>query len=214
MCRCENCIDISYLHDALNRFRMRTQRPLEEKASLLKDEVWSTANRQAKKRIQTQYLASVLDADDFSEFVFPDGVPLQPKPRHTLDMIMCKPVVACNNLTKWKCVLGKCMNCPKAHFHPFEQSINDFIENSARFQHYRKFTKCSKHSLLDLASTKFDLCEGVVSSTTEIGNIRTRSELTLSQKRIECFITENYLPLLERYRHRYHHTHVMTLSST
>jgi hypothetical protein len=211
MCGCENCIGISYLHDALNRYRMRTRRRLEEKASVLKQEVQSCTSRQAKKRIQTKYLASVLDADDFSELVFPDGVPRHPKPKHALDMIMCKPVVACDTLRKWKYVLGKCTHCPKAHFHPFEQSTDDSIENSVRFQHYKKFTKCSKHGLLDLGSKQCELCDGEeVNSKTKLGKIRTRSELCLSQKPIGKFITENYLPLLERYR--YHHAHVMILS--
>ena len=58
MCGCENCIGISYLHDALNRFRMRTRRRLEEKARTLKEQVRTCTSRHAKKRFQTQYLAS------------------------------------------------------------------------------------------------------------------------------------------------------------
>jgi hypothetical protein len=41
---------------------------------------------------------------------------LHPKP------IKCIPVESCDNLRKWKCILGKCNDCPKAQFHHLEQS--------------------------------------------------------------------------------------------
>ena len=70
MCGCENCIGITYLHDALNRFRLRKRRQLEEEASALKEEVRSCENLLAKGRLQTRYLSAVLAADDYAEYAF------------------------------------------------------------------------------------------------------------------------------------------------
>jgi hypothetical protein len=210
MCGCENCIGIAYLHEALNRFRLRKRRHLEDEASALKEEVRSCNNLRAKGRLQTRYLSAVVNADDYAEYAFPDGQPLHPKPRNALNMIMCEPVESCDNLRKWKCVLGKCNDCPKAQFHPLELSTNEDVDNAVRFQHYENYTKCSQHGVLELRSKKCDRCEDEVNTRTKVGKIRTRSELTLSEKSIGVFLTETYLPLLEKYR--YHHPHVQILS--
>ncbi len=210
MCGCENCIGIAYLHEALNRFRLRKRRRLQDEASALKEEVRSCNNLRAKGRLQTRYLSAVVNADDYAEYAFPDGQPLHPKPRNALNMIMCEPVESCDNLRKWKCVLGKCNECPKAQFHPLELSTNEDVDNAVRFQHYENYTKCSLHGVLELRSKKCDRCEEEANTRTKVGKIRTRSELTLSEKSIGVFLTETYLPLLEKYR--YHHPHVQILS--
>lgn len=211
MCGCENCIGITYLHEALNRFRLRKRRRLEEDVSVLKEEVRSCMNLRAKGRLQTRYLSAVVDADDYAEYAFPDGQPLYPKPRNALDMIMCQPVESCDNMRKWKCVLGKCNDCPKAQFHPLEDSMNEDVDNAVRFQHYENYTKCSKHGVLELRSKKCDRCEAEAENPRiKVGKIRTRSELTLSEKSIGDFLKNTYLPLLEKYR--YHLPHVQILS--
>ena len=102
MCGCENCIGIAYLHEALNRFRLRKRRRLQDEASALKEEVRSCNNLRAKERLQTRYLSAVVNADDYAEYAFLGGQPLHPKPRNALDMIMCEPVESCDNLRKWK----------------------------------------------------------------------------------------------------------------
>ena len=210
MCGCENCIGIMYLHEALNRFRLRKRRCLDDEANALKAEVQSCENLRARGRLQTRYLSAVVNADDYAEYAFPEGKPLHPKPQNALDMIMCEPVESCNNLRKWKCVLGKCNECPKAQFHLLEQSTNEDVLNAVRFQHYEKYTKCSLHGVLELRSKKCDRCEDEGNTRTKVGKIRTRSELTLSEKSIGVFLPDTYLPLLEKYR--YHHPHVQILS--
>ena len=207
MCGCENCIGISYVHDALNQYQLRKRRSLEDRASSLKEQVRSCDNCQLKRQLETKYLSAVVDADDYSQYAFLGGEPLHPKPRNALDMIMCLPVQTCKNMRQWKCVLGKCIDCPKAHFHRLEQSTDDSM---VRFQHYQKYTKCTKHGMLELRSKKCDLCDEEVNSRTKAGLIRTRSELTLSETTIDVFLKDFYLPLLERYR--YHLPHVQILS--
>jgi hypothetical protein len=65
---------------------------------------------------------------------------------------------------------------------PFKQTTEDSM---IRFHHYQKYMTCTKYGMLELRSNKCDLCEEEVNSRTKLGNIWTRSELTLLQTTID-----------------------------
>ena len=147
----------------------------------------------------------------YNQFVLPNGEPLHAKPKDALCAIMCAPVL--NRIRKWECVLGQCAECSKYPTPAFE-SITD--ENNAfakiPFQHYKNFTKCSIHKVLDKKAKQCDVCEEQqeLNPLFKKGKIRKQKELTRSELSIGQFMEEYYLPLLEKYRFHQPHVHILS----
>jgi hypothetical protein len=210
MCGCETCIGVRYLQSALNRFRVNNVAKRQKEISILKQ----TAS-QARTRSRESEQDKVREAEEvlktYQEFVLPNGEPLHSKPKDALGAIMCEPIL--NGIRKWECVLGRCGECSKYPTPAFESTTD---ENDAfakiPFRHYKNFTKCSIHKVLDDKAKKCDVCEEEHESNPRFkkGKIRRRKELTRSEETIGLFMEEYYLPLLEKYRFHQPHVHLLS----
>jgi hypothetical protein len=113
---------------------------------------------------------------------------------------MCAPIL--NGIRKWECVLGRCAECSEYPTLAFE-SITDKNDMFAKipFRHYKNFTKCSIHKVLDEKAKQCDVCEEQheFNPLFKKGKIRWQKELTRSEEMIGHFMEEYYLPLLEKY---------------
>ncbi len=210
MCGCETCIGVRYLQFALNRFRANTIALRRKEIETLKETSEETRTR-SRDSEQENIQKAEEELKTYADFFLPNGDPLHAKPRDALDAVMCPPIH--KGIRKWECVLSRCSECPEYPTPTFETSMdeNDGI-TMIPFQHYKNFTKCSIHKVLD---EKAKVC-GIYEEQEEMnpkfkkGKIRRRKELTRTEETIGTFMETYYLPLLEKYR--YHQPHVHMLS--
>jgi hypothetical protein len=121
-----------------------------------------TASQETRTRRRDSEQEKIREAEEevkaYQDFVLPNGEPLHEKPKNALDAIMCPPIM--NGIRKWECVLGRCSECSKYPTPTFE-SINDENDGFAKipFRHYKNFTKCSIHKVLDEKAKQCNACE-------------------------------------------------------
>jgi hypothetical protein len=210
MCGCETCIGVRYLQFALNRFRANTVALRLKEIETLKETSEETRTR-SRDSEQENIRKSEDELKTYANYFLPNGDPLHAKPRDALDAVMCPPIH--KGIRKWECVLSRCSDCPKYPTPAFETSKdeNDGIA-MIPFRHYKNFTKCSIHKVLDEKAKVCGICEEQEEMNPKFrkGKIRRRKELTRTVETIGTFMEQYYLPLLEKYR--YHQPHVHMLS--
>jgi hypothetical protein len=186
MCGCENCLTFRSIHGSLNAFRDRHLRTLET----------DDPNN---------------DLEEYDKNIRLEGSRWHEKPADALCAVMCPPVI--DNLRHFKCALRRCPNCPKYPIPVVESDTSDDAPE-IKFHVYEKFTKCSKHGLLETNSKTCAICEQQVpilqSTNYRKGNVRTRKALGSRRRSIGKFMTEFYLPALEQFA--YHLETVLLLS--
>jgi hypothetical protein len=211
MCGCETCIGSRYLQAALNRFRASNVAKRLKEIAILKETVSQEARTRSRENEQDNIQKAEDDLATYQEFVLPNGEPLHPKPKDALDAIMCAPIL--NGIRKWECVLGRCAECSKYPTPAFESTTDENdVFAKIPFRHYKNFTKCTIHKVLDDKAKQCDACEEQyeLNNLYKKGKIRRRKELTRSEETIGHFMEEYYLPLLEKYRFHQPHVHLLS----
>lgn len=145
------------------------------------------AKRQKEERLKT-----------YKQHVLPNNnTPLHKKTRDAIKEVMC-PIVDSFEHNHWKCVTGKCTNCPKYNI-PLDEEANTEADN-IRFHVYHLVTSCSKHGLLHLRTKVCKICGPKTPLTTQkVPKICTRKKLHLLEKPIASFMKDFYIPGLKKY---------------
>ena len=185
MCGCEICISMRSIWEALTRWRTRKVSKLKKKA----EEAASTAE---EKKTYNLYKAHI------------DKLP--EKASGDLDSIMCKGVETSGGHRKMICTLRRCAKCPKYKTNPIEAENGDEAE-TIKCNIYLPVIRCCLHKKI-LETKECPLCEALPEGSTK-GKISVTKELTTVEKKIGDFMSEIYLPMLERYA--YHLPHVKLL---
>ena len=181
MCGCEICISMHSMHKSLNAFRQRLVRTL-------------TVAKPLEAAIQT-----------YVDTVLPNGQSWHEKARHAIKEVQCPAVAPCG-YPHMKCVLQRCVLCPKYQVPILERQIDESAK-SIKFHVYCQATKCSLHGDLPPNAKHCIDCD----SMTKKGIIRTRKYLTLLTRPIGEFMVDLVIPLLEQYA--LHSAYVRILSN-
>ena len=193
MCGCEACLSIRMLHDTLKAFRSRMTKKIEKEA---REESDQAKKEEKQKKHQT-----------YKNLVYPEGKKWHDMTRDAVKEILCLMVEDVGH-HKFCCVLRECKECPS---YPTPELERDKTENAPtiNFHKYNNTTTCSKHGILDLYSKTCKECDALDEGKKK-GKVSTRKKLTLFTEPIGAFITDHYLPALEKYA--YHNSHVKILS--
>ena len=217
MCGCVICIVMQNLQRALNNYRKKKVKELENKWKKMKLDFEERIENHRKRGVDDAVITFALanvpptilcaqqEFQTYQDFAYPDSLPRHAKPSDTLKEMMCPQKMSAQGrpLFHWKCVLGKCHLCPEIERNDFELKQDDMIH----FEHYVQYSRCTKHGLLG---------EGVIKECTlckEINKehkISTKKERTKDKKKVESFYNEFYVPYLQKYR--YHYPHMKILS--
>ena len=180
MCGCETCIVSKQLLLTLNAWRRRRVEKLEREERVACDKY--------KEQLFLCHHADV---------------------KGQIMSMMCEP---CNeeeqSLPKWKCVLRRCQQCPKYEI-PDEEKNTGSNSPEIVFRVYKKVYKCSLHNFLGLGENICSKCDAIEDPSKK-GTLRCRRELTKMQLPISQFMTDYYLPMMEKLC--YHLPHVIVLS--
>ena len=180
MCGCETCIVSKQLLLTLNEWRRRHVQRLENES------------RQRHDRYKQQ-LFFCQHKDVKSEMM----------------SVMCEPCDG-QTLPRWKCVIRSCKDCPEYAIPDEEKKRRANIPNIV-FRVYKTIYKCSVHNFLPLGVQTCSVCDRITkSSKVKKGTVNSRKELTKMNLPIDKFITDYYLPMLEKLC--YHLPHVIILS--
>ena len=161
MCGCITCIVTNNVHRSLNFFRKQKVINLEkqfqkEKALSRQAEEEDTLSNVQLTQKKLFLRKTKNNLEEYKNFAFPNGTPRHSKPSDALIEMMCTKVK--NNGFEnfhWKCVLGKCNNCPGLTTNKFECSkYNSSPDDLINFENYVEYSRCPKHGLLGKGSIK------------------------------------------------------------
>ena len=143
----------------------------------------------------------------YKGMVQPEGHTWHDKPHHAIEEMLCKPIDDIGH-HHFRCVLGKCRNCPEF---PIPQEEKDKSDDAPTisFHHYVPATKCMKHGDIELRAKECQKCCELPNGSKK-GKISMHKELTLLHRPISEFIEEYYIPGLKKYA--YHQSHIKILS--
>ena len=147
--------------------------------------------------------------EEYKNFAFPNGTPRHSKPSDALIEMMCTKVK--NNGFEnfhWKCVLGKCNNCPGLTTNKFECSKYNSSPNDAiNFEHYFQYSRCPKLGLLGKGSIK-ECSQCLIENN--LPKISTKRERTKEKMTIYSFMTNYYFKYLDKYKFHYPHMKILS----
>jgi hypothetical protein len=130
-----------------------------------------------------------------------DGKPLHATPRNALSAIMCGVHVGLG-LPYWRCVLCRCMECPKYQV-PNEEKDKSNTASTINFHLYVTTTSCTKHGVLG-SGTEIKVCphcqvlQDAVGNVEKLGKVLSRKLLSLMCRPIGTFVADYYLPAVGR----------------
>jgi len=138
MCMCDKCVIMDEIHAAYHQYQNQHLRRLKAAAAAARG-----ADKRAKEDVATKY----------EEAICVDGKPRHEYWKDAVRSIQC-PNVGDTGFPHWKCVLGRCKDCPEYFIPEAEKDCTDRIS----YNDFIPLTKCTEHGWLPRRSKACPVC--------------------------------------------------------
>ena len=205
LCGCEPCIAAKTLHESLLHWRTKHSKDLKREMTRLQQDNSEAANTRLSdlNRRWSKFVQQTRDGG---------RNPKHPTAKDAAFSFLCQP---CNGgaFRKWKCVLGRCDDCPGYEV-PDEESGTGPSDKKIKFHSHEDIYSCSLHKSVVSKTTKLcPLCEeerdNIVSEHGEdedlikskTGKVKKKKSLVLKVATLGDFHKSYYKPVMEKFAH-------------